>query len=138
MIVHAHRNESVVDEVLRSKDNFKELDYSAMSESEDEFTPDTISASEALGLEGVQWVDVRELHEHPRLISIVSEEIPLSQFDDKLDRLDREQTVIVFCQSGVRSLKACQILHRSGFKKIKSVEGGAEALSLELLVDYEY
>ncbi len=138
MIVHAHRNESVVEEVLQSKDNFKELDYSAMSESGDEFMPDTISASEALGMDDVQWVDVRELHEHPRLINIVSEEIPLSQFENNLDRLDSEETVVVFCQSGVRSLKACQILHRSGFKKIKNVGGGAEALSRELLVDYEY
>lgn len=42
--------------------------------------------------------------------------IPLDELRENLDRLDKEKTVYVNCQSGVRSYIACRILSQNGFE----------------------
>lgn len=45
-------------------------------------------------------------------------------FKEGLSALDKSKTYVVYCRSGKRSLKACQIMASSGFEDIYNMEGG--------------
>ena len=70
-------------------------------------------------------IDVREPHEMPMVTEFATIKIPLGQLNGQTD-LIQSDTVILFCQSGKRSLQAANIL--SGIfgntKKIYSLKGG--------------
>jgi len=53
--------------------------------------------------------------------------IPLSELDGRIDELDRDGAIIVYCKSGVRSQDASNILVNHGFKKVCNVLGGMDA-----------
>src|SRR5688572_23506704 len=73
----------------------------------------------------VEVIDVRELHETPSVNEFNHTRIPLAQLNENTS-LIRSENVIVFCQSGKRSLQAAKIL--SGIfgdtKKVYSLRGG--------------
>ena len=50
--------------------------------------------------------------------------IPLSELESRLDELDKDKTIIVYCRSGRRSRTASQILVEHGFTKVYNVVGG--------------
>jgi adenylyltransferase/sulfurtransferase len=52
--------------------------------------------------------------------------IPLHQLEDALDRLSKENSLLVYCHHGRRSLLAVQYLNSRGFKAL-SIEGGIHA-----------
>jgi adenylyltransferase/sulfurtransferase len=55
--------------------------------------------------------------------------VPFSTLSDELDRFEEAEEILVFCQSGVRSQKAAQLLqHTYPDKKIFSIRGGINAL----------
>ena len=43
---------------------------------------------------------------------------------DLRDDLDRDRPVMVFCRSGIRSLRASRMLEEMGFTRIFDLEGG--------------
>ena len=45
-------------------------------------------------------------------------------FMDKLDELKDDKTYLVYCRSGVRSAKACQMMGSQGFNDLYNLEGG--------------
>ena len=45
-------------------------------------------------------------------------------FEAKIQKLDKETPVYVYCAAGVRSTKAAKILEKNGFKKIYNLDGG--------------
>jgi len=53
--------------------------------------------------------------------------IPLEELEQRLDELDRERAILVYCWSGVRSERACEMLIESGFRKVYNMEGGISA-----------
>jgi len=72
-------------------------------------------------------VDVRETEEYAagRIPGTVN--IPLSVLKTGKDvALDKSRAVLTVCNSGVRSIKAAQILKGKGYK-VKSMEGGMNA-----------
>ncbi|NDE10570.1 MAG: molybdopterin-synthase adenylyltransferase MoeB [Chitinophagia bacterium] len=73
----------------------------------------------------VEIIDVRELGESPIPTDINYAQIPLSQLNKNLAAIKKE-TIVVFCQSGKRSLQAAQILFDTfGERKIiYSLKGG--------------
>ena len=73
----------------------------------------------------VEIIDVRELGETPLLTDINYYQIPLSQFKENIAAIKKEK-IVVFCQSGKRSLQAAHILFDTfGNKKIiYSLKGG--------------
>ena len=83
-----------------------------------------ITAESALKKECV-FVDVRELHETPKLEIENNIRIPLSLLKNKLNGLDKDDEIILYCQSGIRSLQAVHILKEHEFTNVKSVQGGA-------------
>jgi sulfur-carrier protein adenylyltransferase/sulfurtransferase len=74
---------------------------------------------------GALFVDVRELHEIPKLERPDALNIPLSTLTSHINKIATAETIMVFCKSGIRSKKAVQELKkRYSDKKIHSIEGG--------------
>ncbi len=50
--------------------------------------------------------------------------MPLGSLDKRINELDRNREIIVYCRSGKRSEKAARILLESGFQNIQNMKGG--------------
>jgi molybdopterin/thiamine biosynthesis adenylyltransferase/rhodanese-related sulfurtransferase len=73
----------------------------------------------------LQLVDVREPGEEPQLSELPGLNIPLGKITDSAHLISRDKKVVVFCRSGVRSLRAIQLLERDlGFSNLYNLEGG--------------
>lgn len=88
----------------------------------------TIKSEEMIDLmrtEEVQLVDVRtvkEFNEH--YIKSAENIVYDANFDQKLEGLQKDKPIIVYCRSGRRSAKCADILAKRGFKKIYDLKGG--------------
>lgn len=73
----------------------------------------------------IDIIDVRELDELPEVNEFYHFSIPLSKIGESMPAIEAE-TVVVFCQSGVRSKKAAALLTGifGDAKKIYSLKGG--------------
>lgn len=69
-----------------------------------------VSIKDIFHREDVQLVDVRELHEQPRVEDQRVVEIPLNQLEQNIDRISEDKVKAVFCQSGIRSREAISLL----------------------------
>ncbi|MBS4073275.1 MAG: HesA/MoeB/ThiF family protein [Algoriphagus sp.] len=79
--------------------------------------------------QNVAFVDVRELDELPPLVCTGLMKIPMSVLDSQLDKLEDAEQILIFCQSGMRSQKAAQVLSETyPDKAIFSIKGGINAL----------
>lgn len=52
-----------------------------------------------------------------------------TQFKQKLNKLDKSKTILVYCAAGIRSEKASAILKESGFKEVYHLKDGINAWS---------
>jgi len=50
--------------------------------------------------------------------------IPLDELKRRMGELDRNKEVVVHCESGLRSYKACLKLKQAGFNNVKNLDGG--------------
>ncbi len=71
-------------------------------------------------------LDVRTLEEHQEF-NLGGTWIPLKELPNRLKELDSNQTIVVYCRLGNRSLKAAQILMKAHFTSVQMLEGGVEA-----------
>lgn len=74
------------------------------------------------------FLDIRNRDEYPKIIIENSIQIPLDQLENELHQLDSNAAFFVFCQSGIRSKMAVEILKKHYFKNVKSIIGGAKML----------
>jgi len=102
-------------------------------------TIDSISAS---GLEAVidqdgEILDVRQLGERNNGRLKKSAHIPLGLIDVKNDHLNKLNKYYIHCAGGYRSMIACSVLKKQGFKNLIDVDGGFESItnstSLEII-----
>ena len=87
--------------------------------------------NEAMKLMGheVAFVDVREPGEEPPLECTGLVKVPYSILANQLGKFEEAEEILCFCQSGVRSQKAAQLLQETyPDKKIFSIRGGINAL----------
>ncbi|WP_394774584.1 molybdopterin-synthase adenylyltransferase MoeB [Flavobacterium sp.] len=77
----------------------------------------------------VLFIDVRNEDEIPRINFKNGVQIPLMNLRSEMRKLNPNQTIYVFCQSGIRSKIAVELLQKHQFKNIKSIAGGALALN---------
>ncbi len=68
-------------------------------------------------------LDVRTLQEHEQA-NLGGVHIPLAELPARLSQLDADIPVIVYCQSGKRSMTAAQLLMKNNFKMAAYLEGG--------------
>ena len=77
--------------------------------------------------EKLNLVDVREPHEFAEGYIAGGKLVPLGKVQTmQVDELEdmKDETVIVYCRSGRRSLMACMVLDQMGFKDTYNLEGG--------------
>lgn len=83
----------------------------------------------------LQIVDVRMPSETELGFVPGAKLLPLPQLITQLDILDKDQPIVVYCQSGVRSSIAASALRSEGFADVSDVIGGFEAIgSLQYVV----
>ncbi|MDT8862212.1 rhodanese-like domain-containing protein [Alkalihalobacillus sp. MEB130] len=74
--------------------------------------------------EDVFFVDVRESHEFKEGYIDGMMNIPLSTLDDQTELIPKDQTIVIICRSGNRSLQAANALKDLGYQDLVSVKGG--------------
>ncbi len=77
-------------------------------------------------------LDVREPHEYDMARIEGGTLIPLRELPDRLDELERNREIVVYCHSGVRSAHAAQLLRSAGFDKAANLAGGIDAWSARI------
>jgi rhodanese-related sulfurtransferase len=82
--------------------------------------------------EEVVILDVREPWERETASITPSRHIPIADLPARVQELDPEQHIVVYCHHGVRSLSVTDWLRKQGYDKAQSVAGGIERWSLEI------
>ena len=120
------RNQELVDQVLANRDGFAGFNYEVFCGLNPSIQ--TITFDEAFQLKNAVFIDVREPHEQPKVHQLHPQEIPLGQLADQASNLDRDNPIICFCQSGMRSKTAAETLMNLGLKEVYSLKQGAPLL----------
>lgn len=76
-----------------------------------------------------QLIDVRTTKEYQsgHLANATHMHIYDADFSKRVDSLDKDQTVYVYCKAGGRSSEAVELLRQKGFVHIVELEGGMDA-----------
>jgi sulfur-carrier protein adenylyltransferase/sulfurtransferase len=77
-------------------------------------------------------LDVREPHEYEITHIDGVTFIPLAELPARLRELDDHADVVTYCHHGARSLKALEILKAAGFAKVRSLQGGIDAWTVNV------
>lgn len=81
---------------------------------------------------GIVVIDVRELEETPDFKGNNVIRIPLSRMEEYSATLDKNQEIVLFCQTGQRSLAAMNYLQKSGFVGVFHLGKGIESLKNQI------
>jgi rhodanese-related sulfurtransferase len=102
------------------------VNAAGVAEVEEEIDYITIKeAEEIINSQNVVVLDVRSRAEYEPGHIAGAKLMPVSEFlEDRIDGLDKDKTIIVYCGSGGRSEKACEILVQHGFKNVYNMLGG--------------
>lgn len=82
--------------------------------------------------ERVVLLDVREPFEYHICRLDGSTLIPLGQLAGRIDELNRNGNIVVYCHTGVRSRTAVRLLRDAGFTHASNLKGGIDAWSLQV------
>ena len=118
-----NKSQKTIENILNSKNLLNSYENTICEVSINE-----ISEEELLEMNNIQFVDVREPYELPKLDISDCIEIPLGNLEKNLNALDKNKTQIVFCQSGIRSKKAIEILINNSIHDCHSLKGGISSL----------
>ncbi len=90
---------------------------------------DIIDANNAVALmdEDIIVLDVREKKERKQGYIDGDIHIPLANVKDKLDTLDKDKKILVYCRSGSRSAHIAGLLTRNEFENVYNLKGGIQA-----------
>ncbi|WP_164668845.1 rhodanese-like domain-containing protein [Virgibacillus doumboii] len=81
-------------------------------------------AKDKFAEKGIQFIDVRTPGEYKANHQKKFTNVPLANLSKRIGELDKNEEVVVICQSGMRSAKAAKILKKQGFEKVSNVKGG--------------
>ena len=76
------------------------------------------------GYRKAQLIDVREPQEFKNGHILGARNIPVTQMKQRLVEIRPDKPVYLYCQSGARSQRAAQLLHKKGYKDISQLKGG--------------
>lgn len=109
---------------LRPLENYQST--TCTSEHEEEVSPTQLSEW-IEQKEDVQLIDVRATEEYSKR-NIGGLHIPLAELRNHIEKIPRNNKVVFYCQSGIRSKQAVRLLAKEhGFKNLKSLKGGLQA-----------
>ena len=116
--------------VLAQKDNFQKEQYDASCKT----IIQEISAEEVLQKDNIQFIDIREPHEQPRLDLKNCIQIPLDKLQQNINQINSNNTNIIFCQSGMRSKTAVDLLQKHNITNCFSLKGGISVITEQLIM----
>lgn len=114
------KNDAEIQKVLLNKNDFDNQQFETFCEVEKD-----VSIKDILNKENIQFIDVRELNEQPKVEGIDIKQIPLSQLKHHLVKLNNENEKAFFCQSGIRSKQAVSMLKQYNIHNCYSIKEGA-------------
>ncbi|MDG2395280.1 rhodanese-like domain-containing protein [Candidatus Thioglobus sp.] len=88
---------------------------------------DTTAATELMDDDNLIVLDVREKKELKSGYIKGSTHIPLSDVKNKLDKLDKDKSILVYCRSGSRSAHIAGVLTRNEYENVYNLKGGIQA-----------
>ncbi|MFW5985916.1 MAG: FAD-dependent oxidoreductase [Halanaerobiales bacterium] len=92
-------------------------------------------------VEMIQWYQVDNLADDAILLDVREKvevqmgrignpiNIPLNNLRDRLDELDKDKEIVIYCAVGLRGYIACRILTGHGFENVKNLAGGYKLYS---------
>jgi adenylyltransferase/sulfurtransferase len=84
-----------------------------------------VSIKDILNKGNIQFIDVRETHERPKIKELMVTEIPLSILEQHIDKISTNKEKALFCHSGIRTKSAISILHQHHIHDCYSIKEGA-------------
>ncbi len=77
-------------------------------------------------IEYLTVIDVRTPEETAEgvIANAITVDVEAEDFEEKVAKMDKEKTYLVYCRSGQRSLDATTIMRNMGYKKIYEIDGG--------------
>ena len=133
-VIKINKSEEKINKILNEKHAFetKTMSFSCNSETTQ------ISIEEALKKENIQFIDVRETSELPKIEHITITSIPLNDLEKNLEKLDTNKRLIFFCQSGKRSKQAVSILKQLKINNCFSIKETSSEIKKQLEnINYE-
>ena len=113
--------------IPKSVEQLKETDYSLACNSIHSITWSEVEKYLGNFSGKAILVDVREHFEVPRFTHYTNVRIPLSELETDQEYFQNYEVIILFCQAGIRSLKAANIIStRFKDKEVYSVYGGLD------------
>ncbi|PLT29171.1 rhodanese-like domain-containing protein [Peribacillus deserti] len=76
------------------------------------------------GYRKAQLIDVREPNEYEAGHILGARNIPMTQMKMRLKEIRPDKPVYLYCQSGIRSGRAAQMLSKKGYKDLSHLKGG--------------
>lgn len=95
-------------------------------------TPQEVVALQSKPGTALTLLDVREPWEYERVHLPNSLHIPMDDLRERLDELHPEQTYVVVCHHGNRSLQVTAFLQTRGFLNVMNLAGGIDAWAANL------
>jgi rhodanese-related sulfurtransferase len=77
-------------------------------------------------------LDVREPWERQTASIAPSQHIPMADIPARMQELDPDAHIVVYCHHGVRSLSVTDWLRKQGYEQAQSMSGGIDRWSLEI------
>lgn len=81
------------------------------------------------GYRKAQLIDVREQNEFENGHILGARNIPLSQLKMRLKEIRTDKPVYLYCQNGMRTGRAAQMLKRKGYQDLNQLKGGFKTWS---------
>lgn len=91
------------------------------------FTPIQLKEQVDADPSTIKLLDVRESWEFDTCHIAGSILIPMDEIPNKLDQLNKDQTIAVICHHGRRSLNIANYLEQNGFTQLINLTGGIDA-----------
>lgn len=76
------------------------------------------------GYRKAQLIDVREPNEYDGGHILGARNIPMSQLKTRLKEIRPDKPVYLYCQSGLRSGRAAQLLYKNGYRQLFHLQKG--------------
>jgi len=88
---------------------------------------DVNSATSLMDDDNLIILDVREKKERKNGYIVNDIHIPLSDVKAQLDKLDKDNNILVYCRSGSRAAHIARLLTRHEYKNVYNLKGGFKA-----------
>ena len=88
-----------------------------------EITAETLADWQQRG-ESFKLLDVRAHSEMQQGMIPQGLSQPMAAIPGDMDKYDRDETIVVYCRSGVRSYQVCAFMQEQGFSNVINLRGG--------------